>query len=79
MKAIVRVTLKEEVNDTHGAAVKASLRMSGFSQVERVRYGRLFHIDLEDQDPAKAKALVSDMCEKLLANKLIEDYEVEIK
>lgn len=78
IKATVTVTLKEEVTDTHGQGVHNSLILSGFSQVERVRYGRLFTIRLEETDRRIAYLKVRDMCEQLLSNNLIEDYEIRI-
>lgn len=78
MKAIVRVILLENVNDTHGASVKSGLHLLGFTQVNQVRYGRLFQLDLEDTDPDLARERVAQMCDKLLANLLIEQYEIEI-
>lgn len=78
MKARVHVTLKNGVLDPQGAAVKHSLGTLGFDGVERVRQGKIIELDLSETDPAKAETLVKDMCEKLLANTVIEDYSVEI-
>lgn len=78
MKARVHVTLKNGVLDPQGAAVKHSLGTLGFDGVDRVRQGKIIELDLSETDIAKAEAQVKDMCEKLLANTVIEDYSVEI-
>jgi len=78
MKARVHVTLKNGVLDPQGAAVKHSLGTLGFEGVNRVRQGKIIELELSETDTAKAEALVKDMCEKLLANTVIEDYSVEI-
>jgi phosphoribosylformylglycinamidine synthase len=78
MKARVHVTLKNGVLDPQGAAVKHSLGTLGFAGVDKVRQGKIIELDLLETDAAKAEALVKDMCEKLLANTVIEDYSVEI-
>lgn len=78
IKATVIVTLREEVSDTHGQGIYSSLTLAGFSQVERVRYGRLFTLTLEEADRRIAYLKVRDMCEQLLSNNLIEDYEIRI-
>ena len=77
MRAVVRVLLKPNVPDMHGAAVKSSLQLSGFSQIRDIRYGRLFQLDL-DLSREEAAQQLEGMCQKLLANTLIEDYEWEI-
>ncbi|MBE9476091.1 MAG: phosphoribosylformylglycinamidine synthase subunit PurS [Proteobacteria bacterium] len=78
MKARVHVTLKNGVLDPQGAAVRHSLGALGFDGVDRVRQGKIIELELTETDAAKAKAQVNDMCEKLLANTVIEDYTVEI-
>ena len=78
MKARVHVTLKNGVLDPQGAAVKHSLGTLGFEGVNRVRQGKIIELELSETDTAKAEALIKDMCEKLLANTVIEDYSVEI-
>jgi len=78
MKARVHVTLKTGILDPQGAAVKHSLGALGFEGVDRVRQGKIIELDLDETDAVKAKAQVKDMCEKLLANTVIEDYAVEI-
>jgi phosphoribosylformylglycinamidine synthase PurS subunit len=78
IKATVIVTLKEEVSDTHGQGIHNSLHLSGFSQVEKVKCGRLFTLSLNETDRRVAYMNVRYMCEQLLTNSLIEDYEIRI-
>jgi phosphoribosylformylglycinamidine synthase len=78
MKARVHVTLKNGILDPQGAAVKHSLGALGFEGVDRVRQGKIIELDLSETDTAKAEEQVKNMCEKLLANTVIEDYSVEI-
>jgi phosphoribosylformylglycinamidine synthase len=78
MKARVHVTLKSGVLDPQGAAVRHALGSLGFDGVGEVRMGKVIELDLAETDAAAAKARVSEMCEKLLANTIIENYAVEI-
>lgn len=79
MKAIVTVGLKPGVLDVQGKAVAGALKDLGFGAVEDARVGKRIEIDLGDGlDRANAEAQVKDMCEKLLANTVIESYRVEI-
>lgn len=78
MKAIVNVTLKNGVLDPQGAAVRHSLGALGFDGVEKVRQGKVIELELSETDADKAQKTVKDMCEKLLANTVIEDYAIEI-
>ena len=78
MKARVTVTLHPGVLDPQGAAIRQALGSLGFEGVESVRQGKLIEIDLAETDPARAEAAVREMCEKLLANTVIETYAVEI-
>lgn len=79
MKAEVRITLKNGVLDPQGAAIAHALGTLGFDGVEAVRQGKLIEIDLADDDPEAARARVAEMCERLLANTVIEAYSVEIR
>ena len=79
MKARVHVTLKNGVLDPQGKAIHHSLEVLGFDGVEDVRQGKFIEIELSDTDTDTAKTRVSDMCEQLLANRVIEDYSVEIE
>ena len=78
MKARVFVTLKNGVLDPQGEAVRHALGTLGFDGVTGVRQGKVLDLDLEGDDPATAEAQIRQMCEKLLANTVIEDYAVEI-
>ena len=78
MKARVHITLKPGVLDPQGEAVKHSLRTLGFEGVTDVRQGKMIELDLAETDAARAEASVREMCEKLLANTVIENYAVEI-
>lgn len=79
MKAIVTVGLKPGVLDVQGKAVASALRELGFGGVEDARIGKRIEIQFDnDVDPAKAEADVREMCERLLANTVIESYRVEI-
>ena len=78
MKARVHITLKNGVLDPQGKAIHNSLKGLGFDGVEDVRQGKFIEIELADGDTEAAKARVANMCEKLLANTVIENYTVEI-
>lgn len=77
MKAIVAVRPKPGILDPQGEAVRGSLRHLGFD-VTDTRVGRLVELELEASDEQKARAEVEQMCEQLLANPLIETFEIEI-
>ena len=78
MKAIVHVMLKPGVLDPQGEAVRHALGSLGFDGVEGVRQGKRIELDLAGDDRAGAEAQVTEMCEKLLANTVIESYRIEI-
>lgn len=78
MKARVHIMLKNGVLDPQGDAVRHALGALGFDGVDGVRQGKVIELDLAETDAAKAEASVQDMCEKLLANTVIESYTVEI-
>ena len=78
MKARVHVMLKSGVLDPQGVAVRHALGTLGFEGVSGVRQGKVIELDLAGTDKAKAKKDVTLMCEKLLANTVIESYRVEI-
>ena len=77
MKARVVVTLKKSVLDPQGLAVGRALGSLGFNEVKDVRLGKIIELELDARDAAEAKKRVQDMCEKLLANAVIEEYRVE--
>jgi phosphoribosylformylglycinamidine synthase len=79
MKAVVTIMLKRGVLDPQGKAVEGALHTLGFADASNVRQGKVIEIDLPDGDEAQAKASVSAMCEKLLANTVIENYSVDIR
>ncbi|HWU12767.1 MAG TPA: phosphoribosylformylglycinamidine synthase subunit PurS [Caulobacter sp.] len=78
MKAKVQVFLKPGVLDVQGKAVEAALHGLGWADVSGVRVGRTIEFDLNETDAGKAEAEVKAMCDKLLANTVIESYRVEI-
>jgi len=78
LKAKVHITLKNGVLDPQGKAVQHALAGLGFSGVEDVRQGKFIELELSETDPAKAEAQAEEMCKKLLANTVIENYAVEI-
>ena len=78
MKANVYVTLKREVLDPQGDAVRRALTTQGFSGIGKVRVGKLIEIELEAGDAAAAEKELATMCAKLLANPVIEDFRFEI-
>ncbi|NOY53258.1 MAG: phosphoribosylformylglycinamidine synthase subunit PurS [Deltaproteobacteria bacterium] len=79
MKARVYVTLKEGVLDPQGKTVKHALDNLGFEGVQEVRIGKYMEVSLGEMSAADAEKAVHSMCEKLLANTVIEDYRVEIE
>jgi phosphoribosylformylglycinamidine synthase len=79
LKALVYVTIKENVLDPQGNAVKGALHSLGFAEVGKVRVGKFMELELDTDDRAAAEARVKEMCEKLLANTVIEDYTFELK
>ncbi|HEX4104647.1 MAG TPA: phosphoribosylformylglycinamidine synthase subunit PurS [Rhizomicrobium sp.] len=79
MRARVFVTLKNGVLDPQGKAIGHALNGLGFGSVGDVRQGKVIDLELRESDAAKAKASLKEMCEKLLANTVIEKYEIEIR
>ena len=78
MKARVQVMLKTGVLDPQGEAIRHALGALGFDGVEGVRQGKVIELDLAGDDATAAEAQVTEMCEKLLANTVIESYSVEM-
>ncbi|MCO5057639.1 MAG: phosphoribosylformylglycinamidine synthase subunit PurS [Rhizobiaceae bacterium] len=78
MKARVTVTLKNGVLDPQGKAIEGALSTLGFSGVGQVRQGKVFDIEISGTDKTKAETDLKAMCEKLLANTVIEDYSVSV-
>ena len=78
MKARVTVMLKDGVLDPQGEAVKHALNSLKYNKVESVRQGKVIEIGLDETSREKANKSIQEMCEKLLANTVIESYEIEI-
>ena len=78
MRATVLVTLKPGVLDAEGRQVERALRELGYEQIAEVRTGKVIHLDLDAVDAEQARQLAEEMCEKLLANPVIEQYEIHI-
>jgi phosphoribosylformylglycinamidine synthase PurS subunit len=78
MKATVHVTLKNGVLDPQGKAVENALGTLGFKGIEGARIGKYIELNLTETDAVKAKAQVTEMCEKLLANTVIENFRVDV-
>lgn len=78
MKARITVTLKNGVLDPQGKAIEGALAALGFDGVDGVRQGKVIDIELSETDQAAAQAKLTDMCEKLLANTVIENYHIDI-
>jgi phosphoribosylformylglycinamidine synthase len=77
MRARVYITLKAGVHDPAGKAVEAGLLQLGHDGVRDVRIGKLIELEIDEDDPARARARVEQMCEQLLANLVIERFRVE--
>ncbi len=76
MKISAIITLKKDVLDPQGKVIHQTLEDMNFKNVNEVRQGKYFEIDVKENDPKKAKEIVEDMCEKLLANLVIENYKI---
>ncbi len=79
MKALVYIGLKPGVLDPQGRAIARSLNDLGFDEVNNAFQGKIIELDIESEDKPKAKARVEEMCEKLLANTVIESYRIELR
>ena len=78
MKAKIHVTLKQGILDPQGKAIEHALDSLGFKNAANVRVGKYMELDLDQTDRAKAEAEVKSMCEKLLANTIIEEYRYDV-
>ena len=76
MKISLIITLKKDVLDPQGKVIHQALDGMGFENISEVRQGKYFEIDVNENDPNKAKAVVEDMCKKLLANLVIENFKI---
>jgi phosphoribosylformylglycinamidine synthase subunit PurS len=78
MKAKIYITLKQGVLDPQGQATQVALGHLGFDTITNVRQGKLVELDLTEKDTKKAEAIVEGICQKLLANTVIENYKFEL-
>tara|TARA_B100001059_G_C17778647_1_gene552775 strand:- start:337 stop:585 length:249 start_codon:yes stop_codon:yes gene_type:complete len=78
MKALVKIMPKKGVLDPQGKAIEKSLNQLGFPQINKVIQGKLIEIEIDSTDEANAKKIIEDASKKLLANLVIEDYEITI-
>ncbi len=78
MKAKIHVTLKQGILDPQGKAIEHALDSLGFKNAENVRVGKYMELEVKETDKTKAEAQVKLMCEKLLANTIIEEYRYEL-
>ncbi len=76
MRIKVIVTLKKSVLDPQGTVIQQTLDGMGFNNINEVRQGKFFEINIDEKDQKKAEEKVEDMCKKLLANLVIEDYKI---
>ena len=76
MKISVIITLKKDVLDPQGKVIHQTLDGMGFNDINEVRQGKYFEIDSKESDPKKAQDKVEEMCKKLLANLVIENYKI---
>ena len=79
MKARIVVTLKDGILDPQGKAIEGALKSLGIAGIDSVRQGKIFEIELATNDPIAAEELLRGACEKLLANQVVEDFEVELR
>lgn len=78
MRARVHITLKEGVLDPQGKAIQRALEGLGFEGVNEVRQGKVLDLDVAETDPAEARQALEQMCARLLANTVIENYAIEL-
>ena len=76
MKFSVTVTLKKDVLDPQGKVVGQTLKNMGIKNLSQIRQGKFFEIDMDEKDSVKAEKQIKEMCEKLLANQIIEDFKI---
>ena len=76
MKVSTIITLKKEVLDPQGKVIKSTLDGMGFNNIHEIRQGKYFEIEINEKDKKKAEEQVENMCKKLLANLVIEDYRI---
>lgn len=76
MKAIIHITLKAGVLDPQGEALARALQSMGFEEVSQLRVGKIVEMTLDETDKAKAQSRVTKMCQELISNTVIEDYDI---
>ena len=76
MKISVIITLKKDVLDPQGKVIQQALDGMGYNDINEVRQGKYFEIDMDEKDTSKAEFQVKEMCEKLLVNQIIEDFKI---
>ena len=79
MKVQIHISLKNGVLDPQGKAIENSLINLGFDKVENVRQGKFIELNIDENDPVEARKQAREMCEKLLANTVIENYRVDLE
>tara|TARA_B100000029_G_C16835864_1_gene689792 strand:+ start:35 stop:274 length:240 start_codon:yes stop_codon:yes gene_type:complete len=79
LKVSVTVTLKKDVLDPQGKVVEKTLKNMGYNNIENVRQGKFFEIEINDNDKKKAESVIEEICKKLLTNMVIEDYSINFK
>tara|TARA_B100001996_G_C18182361_1_gene408803 strand:+ start:153 stop:392 length:240 start_codon:yes stop_codon:yes gene_type:complete len=79
LKISITVTLKKDVLDPQGKVVKQTLKNMGYNNIENVRQGKYFEIELNESDKNKTEKIINEFCEKLLANTIIENYTINYK
>ncbi len=79
MKIRINIALKKAVLDTQGKAIEGSLiKNLGYTQISQVRQGKFVELEIDETNPDKIKNIAAEICDKLLVNKIIEDYSYEI-
>ena len=78
MKATIYISLKNGVLDPQGKAIENALGQLGFNGVDNVRQGKMIELDLADMDASEARNRLQEMCEKLLANTVIENFDIRL-
>tara|TARA_B100000282_G_C31559777_1_gene411515 strand:- start:24 stop:266 length:243 start_codon:yes stop_codon:yes gene_type:complete len=76
MKVSAIITLKKDVLDPQGKVIQQALNGMGFKNIDEVRQGKYFEIDVKENDPKKANEIIEEICKKLLANLVIENYKI---
>ena len=79
MKISVTVTLKKDVLDPQGKVVEKTLKNMGYNNIENVRQGKYFEIEINENDKKNAENIIEGICKKLLTNMVIEDYSINLK